>query len=95
MTFASHSGSITQFIAQFRYAIPLHKTIMQLIYSEILKITRLRNDGNYAEIHQNYAMGNLLIMMGFKYIPPAAGSRIEKRRINVAIMMTVSPLHGR
>ena len=26
-----------------------------------VKITRLRNGGNYAEIHRNYAMGNLLM----------------------------------
>ena len=30
-------------------------------YTEIPKLTRLRNGGSYAEIHQNYAMGNLLM----------------------------------
>ena len=53
---------ITQFITQFHYAINF---FTQLNYAEILKITRLRNAGNYAEIHKHYAMGNLLMVPDF------------------------------
>ena len=46
-----HYAVITQFITQ---------SITQLNYAKILKITRLRNGGNYAEINQNYAMTSQL-----------------------------------
>ena len=62
---------ITQFIRQF---------ITQLNYAEILKITRLRNGGNYAEIHQNYAMGNLLMVDA-----PAAAAAAAARLGPIAV----------
>ena len=43
------------------YAIPSSNSITQFHYANILKIMLLRNGGNYAEIHKNYAMDNLLI----------------------------------
>ena len=65
-----HYANITQFnnyaihyaialrncITQLHYAIAIRNCITQLHYAEILKITRLRNGGNYrdAEILQNY-----------------------------------------
>ena len=40
-----------------------HDYFTQLFYAEILKITRLHSGGHCAEILQNYAMGNLLMLL--------------------------------
>ena len=50
-----------------------------------VKITRLRNGGNYAEINQNYAMGNFLMKKKRHCQPIEANVKNTRRDIATVI----------